>query len=342
MVRRFMMFSAILSLLFTGTSAAAPDDPLYPLQWALQPGQGIQVNETWPETAAIAPVVVALIDTGVDLDHPDLTGSFWTNPGEIPGNGIDDDGNGYIDDVHAWNFIDNTPLLYGGPQDLHGTHTAGTIAADTSNGIGISGISGTGGAVQLMVLKVLDGAAGGPTAGVLDAIAYARDNGAKIVNLSLTSLPADDRLYRAVRDSEMLFVVSAGNQHTNLDTALPRLASYSLNNLVSVANLQPDGTIAANSNYGPTSVDLAAPGTQILSTAPGGTYDVLTGTSMAAPMVTAAAALLLAQAPDLTPPELRELLLRSADKTPQVQNLVYGGSLNLAAALQLMNQMPGE
>lgn len=87
-----------------------------------------------------------------------------------------------------------------------------------------------------MVLKVLDGAAGGPTAGVLDAIAYARDNGAKIVNLSLTSLPADDRLYRAVRDSEMLFVVSAGNQHTNLDTALPRLASYSLNNLVSVAN----------------------------------------------------------------------------------------------------------
>lgn len=313
-----------------------PNDPLLSEQWALLGDHGIHPGAQWPYPAAEPPVIVALIDTGVDFNHPDLSGIFWTNPGEIAGNGVDDDGNGYIDDLHGWNFLGNTPVISNSQEDLHGTHIAGIIAANTNNHIGIAGIANR--SIQLMVLQVFDGDAGGPTAGVLDAIAYARDNGAKIVNLSLTSLPADEQLYRAVRDSEMLFVVSAGNQHTNLDTAMPRLASYSLNNLISVANLQPDGTIAFNSNYGPTSVDLAAPGTQILSTAPGGTYDVLTGTSMAAPMVTATAALLLAQTPDLTPPELRELLLRSADKTPQVQNLVSGGALNLSAALELSRQ----
>ena len=320
--------------------SALTNDPLLPAQWALLGPNGVQPGADWPYLSVDRPVTIALIDTGVDLNHPDLQGIFWQNPGEIPGNGLDDDGNGYVDDLYGWNFLEDSPILSSGAQSQHGTHIAGILAANNDNGIGVASLAG--GQVQIMVLQVFDGDAGGPTSGVLDAIEYARANGADIVNLSLTSLPADDRLYNAVRDSDMLFVVSAGNSSMNLDSALPRLASYSLNNLISVANLQPDGTLSPRSNYGPATVELAAPGTQILSTAPDGAYGYLSGTSMAAPMVTAAAALLKAQSPDLTPAQLRELLLRAADMTPEVQNLVSGGVLNLASALELGRQFSAQ
>lgn len=325
-------FSALMAAALCWTAATLPDDPLLPEQWALFSPNGIRPGEAWPYTPPSEPVVVALIDTGVDLNHPDLADAIWTNPGEIPGNGIDDDGNGYIDDIHGWNFLTQTPELFSGDADLHGTHCAGTIAAGIANHIGIAGIAG--GSVQLMVLKVLDGNAGGPTAGVAEAIRYARDNGADIVNLSLTALPADGGLDSLLTETELLFVAAAGNNGLNLDDAPPRLASLSLNNLISVAALQPDGRLSDTSNYGPTTVELAAPGAEILSTAPGG-YEVLSGTSMAAPMVSAAAALLLAAHPELTPAELRSLLLRSADATPETAPLLTAGVLNLTSAMAL-------
>ena len=235
-------------------------------------------------------VVVALIDTGVDTSHPDLQGSLWVNADEIPGNGIDDDGNGYIDDTNGWNFYANNNQLYAGTEDSHGTHAAGTIAAQSGNGIGISGIARAG-RVKVMVLKALGGNSGlGSSLSVIQAIRYAEANGATICNLSLGTLSNDPALYETIAKSSMLFVAASGNNGMDTDVTPCYPASYNLDNVISVGNLTSNGMLHTTSNYGVVSVDLAAPGTYILSTVPG-TYGFMSGTSMAAPMVTAAAAM---------------------------------------------------
>lgn len=279
-------------------------------------------------------VVVALVDTGVDYTHEDLADNIWVNTDEIPGNGIDDDGNGYVDDVYGWNFYSGNNHVYTGSDDSHGTHGAGTIAAESGNRVGIAGLA-QGEHVKVMAVKALGGKDGsGTTASIIQAIRYAEDNGAKICNLSLGTDQDDRALYQAMAASNMLFVVAAGNDGADTDTSPSYPASYSLDNIISVANLNYDGTLHSSSNYGAASVDLAAPGSYILSTTPGNTYSYMTGTSMAAPMVSAAAAMVYSYFDDITLADVKTVLLSSVRPLDSLSGkTATGGMLDLAAAL---------
>lgn len=299
---------------------------------------GIDINaeEAWAlYDGGSRDVVVALIDTGVDIGHEDLAGSIWVNGGEIAGNGVDDDGNGYIDDVNGWNFYDGSSTVYTGSEDDHGTHGAGTIAASSGNGVGVAGLDGDTGNVEVMVLKVLGGRDGsGTTEDVIKAIRYAEDNGASIVNLSMGSDTFDYALYLAMKNSGLLFVVAAGNDGADSDRSGIYPAAYDLDNIISVANLQCDGTLNRDSNYGEESVDLAAPGTDILSTTTENTYDYMTGTSMSAPMVTAAAAMVYSYYDGISLSEVKPILLGSVKQLDTLDGLVStGGMLDAGAAL---------
>jgi subtilisin family serine protease len=269
-----------------------------------------------------AGVVVAVIDDGVDFTRPDLAGQAWTNPGESGDgretNGVDDDANGYVDDVNGWDFCHDDKTVHDPGEDFHGTHVAGTIAASL-NGTGIVGVAP---GVRIMALKFLgDGVDENdePVCGwddqVLEAIEYARSFDVRISNNSWGRIasPADDTpLYNAIRDSEMLFVSSAGNNGVNNDSSVSRSipASFNLANILTVAAVDNKGNLASFSNYGSTTVDIAAPGVNIVSANPAYDFDGdepccaagwigLSGTSMAAPHVTGIAALVAAQVPSL-------------------------------------------
>lgn len=300
--------------------------------------EGIDINaeEAWAVySGGSRDVIVAVIDTGIDYTHEDLQGAVWTNPGEIAGNNIDDDGNGYIDDVYGWNFYNNSSKIYvNSSDDAHGTHGAGTIAASANNGIGIAGVTDSE-HVKIMSLKALGGSDGsGSTASVIQAIQYAEANGASICNLSLGSSVNDQALYRVMANSSMLFVVAAGNDGANTDRSPSYPASYDLENIISVANLNYDGSLHSSSNFGAVSVDIAAPGSYILSTTPENGYSYMTGTSMAAPMVTAAAAMLYSHYADITLADVKEVLLASARQLDTLSGSVLtGGMLDLGTAM---------
>ena len=298
-------------------------------------GIDIGLEEAWSlYDGGSRDVIVALVDTGIDYTHEDLAGRIWVNEDEIPNNGIDDDGNGYIDDVYGWNFYSNTNQVYVGSEDSHGTHGAGTIAAHADNGVGIAGIVQSD-HVKVMAVKALGGEDGsGSTASIIQAIRYAEANGAQICNLSLGSSWNDPALYRTMAESSMLFVVAAGNDGANLEQVPSYPASYDLDNLITVANLRYDGNLDDSSSYGASAVDLAAPGTYILSTTPDDTYSYMSGTSMAAPMVSAAAALLYSQFPDATLADVKDMLLSSVQKLDSLSGLTAtGGMLDLGAAI---------
>ena len=299
------------------------------------PGIDIGLAEAWElYDGGSRDVVVALVDTGIDYTHEDLAGRIWTNVDEIPGNGIDDDGNGYVDDVYGWNFYSDTNDVYVGTEDAHGTHGAGTIAANADNGTGIAGIVQSD-HVKVMAVKALGGSDGsGTTASIIQAIQYAEANGAQICNLSLGSSQNDPALYRTMASSDMLFVVAAGNDGTDLETSPSYPASYDLDNVISVANIRYDGELDPTSSYGAASVDLAAPGSYILSTTPGGTYSYMTGTSMAAPMVSAAAAMVYSAFPNATLADVKDILLASVQKLDSLSDrTATGGMLDLGAAM---------
>lgn len=307
------------------------------------PGIDINILPAWEQYDAKAPeekrqVIVAVIDTGIDYRHPELQNSMWTNPGEIPGDGIDNDGNGYIDDIHGWNFHTNSPTIYSGTEDSHGTHTAGTIAAARGTG-GVAGITDNQ-YVKLMSLKALGGPLGiGSPDAVIQAIHYAEANGASICNLSLGSSAYSEELAEAIRNSPMLFVIACGNgdshgngYDTDADPVYPAALPY--DNVISVASLLFDGNLAASSNYGALSVDIAAPGSYILSTAPGGGYAFMSGTSMAAPMVTGTAAMLYSYRTDLALTDIKNVLIASARPLESLAGkTVSGGMLDAYAAL---------
>ena len=299
------------------------------------PGIDIGLADAWRlYDGGSRDVVVALVDTGIDYTHEDLVGRIWTNTDEIPGNGIDDDGNGYVDDVYGWNFYSGTNDVYVGTEDAHGTHGAGTIAANAGNGVGIAGIVQSD-HVKVMAVKALGGSDGsGTTASIIQAIQYAEANGAQICNLSLGSSQNDPALYRTIASSKMLFVVAAGNDGTDLETAPSYPASYDLDNLIAVANIRYDGELDPTSSYGAASVDLAAPGSYILSTTPGNTYSYMTGTSMAAPLVSAAAAMVYSAFPKATLADVKDILLASVHKLDCLTGrTATGGMLDLGAAM---------
>lgn len=282
-------------------------------------------------------VTVALIDTGVDITHPDLQDSVWVNTDEIPGDGIDNDRNGYVDDVNGWNFYSGNNQVFSGREDGHGTHGAGTIAG-AWDGQGITGIVDSS-YVKIMVLKALGSEDGrGISDNVKQAIRYAQENGADICNLSMGAAVYDEELETMIRNSPMLFVVSAGNgdewdRGVNIDTQPVYPASYTSDNIITVGNLMFDGSLAENSNYGAVSVDIAAPGTYILSTVPGG-YGYMSGTSMAAPMVTGTAALIYSCRTDLSLMDVKRAILESARKLDGLSGkTITGGMLDAYAAL---------
>jgi len=296
----------------------------------------IDAPEAWDVTTGDSNLVIAIIDSGLDMSHPDIAANLWTNPGEIPGNGIDDDGNGYIDDVHGWDFTgnDNDPTDDVAACGGHGTHTAGTVGAVGDNGVGVTGVNWN---VKLMPLKAAKGLLGIlctlPDSATIAAIEYAAANGALVSNNSYGGGSYSQAQMDTIRASRRLYVAAAGNENNDNDANPSYPASYPLDNIISVAATDHNDARASFSNYGVTSVDLGAPGVNILSTLPNNQYGAYNGTSMASPHVAGVAGLLLADDPTLTPNELRWKLLTSTDNVGLP--VATGGRLNADAALRL-------
>lgn len=280
--------------------------------------------------------IVAVLDTGCDVTHPDLVNNLWTNAGEIPGNGVDDDANGVVDDVHGYNSIDGS----GDVTDVytHGTHCAGTVGAEGNNGQGVVGVNWE---CQLMPIKYLDDHGNGTTDCLIRGLLYAERMGATITSNSYGG-EFNRAEYEVFREaSGMLHICAAGNEGRDNDVGqyyLDRQASYpatyDLPNIVSVGASSKRDRLAGFSNYGAKTVDLAAPGTSVLSTMPGGGYDTKSGTSMATPHVAGAAALVATLYPSASPAEVKARLLNSATPLPALAGqCLTGGQLNAAAAL---------
>ena len=329
-----------------------PNDPYFPNLWAMEnTGQSIRglagkpdadsdVAETW-DAGIKGGTVVAVIDTGVDYNHADLKPNLWRNSGESglgrETNGLDDDLNGRVDDWRGWDFVgaDNDPADENG----HGTHVSGTIAADRGNGVGVAGIAD--GAAKVMPIRVLDAAGSGRVSDVIQAYAYAFKEGAKVVNLSLGSTTSSRSEHDAIAAfPTMLFVAAAGNGGAdgvgdNNDSVATYPCAYLLPNVVCVAASDNRDQLASFSNYGATSVDLAAPGVNIASTWPGGGYSWSSGTSMATPHVSGAAALLLDAAPQSLPLNLATALMSGTDASAAFTGrTVSGGRLNVLRSLR--------
>ena len=355
-------------------NANLPNDPLFSQQWyLLNSGQSgglddedIVAPEAWKRRSTSPDVVVAVIDGGIQLSHPDLTKNIWVNKNEIFNNGDDDDNNGYKDDYYGWNFADNVPNPV---PDEHGTHVAGIIGAEGNNGIGISGVTWD---VQLMPLDVFGKAGDGATGMfefwymVLDAIDYAVDNGADVINMSLGEVfklnarqffekyPQwhEDTLNtfdRAVENGTSI-VIAAGNEELNFNNerwiSYPAVYSEFIPGVISVASITNTGDFASYTNVG-CKVTIAAPGGDIdedegagiLSTVPSSRYEASDGTSMASPVVAGAAALVKAENPSLSPQEIEDVLTISADKYKEFGDLVKDGNyLNLDEAIRLASK----
>ena len=301
----------------------------------------------YKEHAVNRPIIVAIIDTGVDTKQEDLQGHLWINELEKE-NKKDDDANGLKDDINGWNFYDNSKYLcnyasfdeeYQEYEDDHGTHCAGTIVATPNNGIGVAGIAGDAN-VKLMIIKALGGKEGedagtGLTSSIVQAINYAEKMGAQICNLSFGGDEEDPALKQVMKESNMLFICASGNDGQDTDKKPIYPASYELPNVISVANINSDGTLAASSNYGVQSVDLAAPGSEIVSTLVGNDYGRMTGTSMAAPMVTGASALLYSFYENMTAQDAKNIILNSTKKLSTLSGKVKtGGMLDIEAMLK--------
>ncbi len=330
-------------------AVATPNDPSYldGTLWGLHntgqsggtPDADIDAPEAWDTRTNAENIIVAVIDTGIRVTHEDVAANMWHNPGEISGNGIDDDGNGYIDDVHGIDAITGS----GDPADVcgHGTHVAGTIGAVGNNGLGVCGVAWR---VQLMACKFLDpGGFGcsGSTSDGIECINYAIDKGAHIMSNSWGGDGPDPALQDAIeaaRDAGIIFVAAAGNNSSDNDAAPFYPANYDVNNVVSVAATDRNDALAGFSNFGANTVDLAAPGVNVYSCYNGSDsdYTFLSGTSMATPHVSGVLALVKAQYPSDTYTQLIYRVLGNTDPLPSlIGKCVTEGRLNLQKALTL-------
>ena len=324
---------------------AIPNDALVGSQWAFNgatpAGAGINAAAAWTVTTGTARTIVAVIDTGVDYTHPDLARNMWHNPREIAGNGRDDDGNGFVDDVFGANFATNTgdPMDDGG----HGTHVAGIIGAAGNNGIGVTGVAWT---TQIMALRFMSATSGGYTSDAVRAMDYAVANGAKILNLSWGSgnfyQPLQDAIARA-RNAGVIVVAAAGNNASNSDATPFYPAGYinGLDNVVTVAATDSNDVLASYSNFGANSVTIAAPGSNILSTLTGGGYGTKSGTSMAAPFISGSLALLWDLHPTWSYQQIVAKLKVSVDPLSSLAGkTATGGRIDLAKLLDYSPPTP--
>jgi subtilisin family serine protease len=324
-------------------SQTIPNDTYFNLEWGLHnTGQVIQGQtgiadadidcpEAWDISTGSASFVIADIDTGMQWTHPDLDGNVWSNPGEIAGNGVDDDGNGYVDDVRGWDFysVDNNP----DDEDGHGTHTAGTIGAEGNNGIGVAGVNWQ---CKLMPLRFL-GPFGGSTSDAILAVNYAANKGVRVSNNSWGGGGFSQGLYDAINAAKAVnhvFVAAAGNNGSNNDSSPFYPASYNLTNLISVAATDNRDNRASFSNYGAVSVDLGAPGVNVASTYSASGYAYLSGTSMATPHVTGVVALVEALNPSWTYQQVITRILSTVRPAASMSGVTAtGGILNALAAV---------
>jgi thermitase len=335
-----------LESIMTGTvresfSSLAPNDPLYGKLWGLHntgsnepdrsggtsstpgvAGSDVDAESAWNITRGSKKIVIAVIDTGIDYTHPDLKNNLWVNEKEIPGNGLDDDGNGYIDDVYGWNAQKDN----GDPMDgnSHGTHCAGTIGAEHNNGIGVAGVMGD---VSLMAVKFLSDSGSGSLADAIEAIDYATKMNVDIMSNSWGgggfSQALEDSI-KAAKNKGIIFVAAAGNNGTNNDTAPTYPSNYQVDNVISVASHTAQDTLSSFSCFGKRTVHVAAPGSNVLSTTPNNQYKVLSGTSMATPHVSGVIGLLLAESGRLPVLEVRNRLMATSSPSQAYRKTTKG------------------
>ncbi len=327
-----------------------PNDPYYSSGelWGMGTGNngavggwGTYAQWAWDEWQGSQDFVIAIIDSGVQISHPDVSGNLWSNPGEIAGNGVDDDANGYIDDVVGWDFRggDNDPT----PScSDHGTHVAGTVGGRGNNGLGVAGVNWH---CSLMALRCESTNCSG-LEDTVEALDYAVANGARVSNNSYgrsTYSQAEFEEIQAAQALGHIFVTSAGNDGVNTDVVPHYPSGYSLSNIISVAGVEPDGDLAYqdtvfedsfDSSYGPTTIDLAAPGVEIVSLSTSSGYAQKNGTSMAAPHVAGVVALVWSKYPELTWTQVRDRVLTGTNAGPTLSGkCVTGGTVNAHRAL---------
>lgn len=322
----------------------APNDQLFTKMWALEntgqkdqnmqsgiAGIDIRAKAAWKITQGSRDVRVAVVDTGINLQHPDLQSNIFTNLAEINGlTGVDDDQNGYIDDVQGWNFIanNNSPL-----DDMgHGTHVAGIIGASGNNGIGITGVNWQ---VSLIPIKSMNQNGSGTLSQAIESIRYAMKMNAHIINASWGSTERSEileSLLKEVADQGILFVASAGNNHLDSDARPVYPASYNNPYVLPVAAIDSKGNLASFSNWGWKTIPVAAPGVSILSTK-ANSYATNSGTSMASPHVAGIAALLQSQNLQMSALDIKEQIIRTSVPLVSLKNKIRAGLVNAERAL---------
>ncbi len=289
----------------------------------------IDAPAAWAMNTGSSSTIIAVIDTGVDYSHPDLANNMWTNSGENPSDGIDNDNNGYIDDYRGWNFYSDT----NNPMDdhSHGTHCAGTIAAVGNNGIGVVGVCWT---AKIMPLKFLGASGSGYTSDAVSAILYANRMGAHVLSNSWGGGGYSSSLKTAIDNSPAVVVCAAGNEASNTDLYPSYPGAYTSNTIISVAATNNQDNLASFSNYGAVSVDVGAPGVSTYSTTPSNTYGYKSGTSMATPHVSGLAGLIKSTNPALTNLQIKTVILGTTDaKSSLTGKCVTGGRINAQRAV---------